>query len=61
MEKREIEKNWESFWLSGKVDDYLSYRNSMGDEEKYKKELGEHGTVSNSDRDGVNYHAHIGL
>ena len=45
MEKREAEKNWDSFWASGRIDDYLSYRNS----------------VSSGNRDGANNHAHIGI
>lgn len=61
MEKRETEKNWDSFWLSGRIDDYLHYRNSIGSEEEQKKERRGDGTVSDCDRDGTNNHAHFGL
>lgn len=61
MENRETEKNWNSFWISGRVDDYLSYRNSVRSEEEQKKELRADGTVSDCDRDGTNSHAHIGI
>ena len=54
MEKRENEKAWDNFWMTGKVDDYLSYRNSV-------KERNDNGTVSECDRDGANNHAHIGI
>ena len=61
MEKRESEKTWDSFWMSGRVDDYLSYRNSIGSCDEHKKERNKDGTVSGSDRDGTNNHAHIGI
>lgn len=60
MEKREAEK-WDNFWMTGRVDDYLSYRNSIESSEEHIKESKDHGRVSSSDRDGVNHHAHIGL
>ncbi len=28
-----MEKSWEDFWTTGKVEDYLTYRNSMGEKE----------------------------
>lgn len=61
MEKRESEKNWDSFWCSGRVEDYLSYRNSIGNDGEYQKERKGDGTVSSSDGNGVNHHAHIGI
>ena len=61
MEKRDSEKNWDNFWLSGRIDDYLHYRNSVESGEEHKKERRDHGTVSDSDRDGTNNHAHFGL
>ena len=61
MEKRETEESWDNFWLSGRIDDYLHYRNSIGSSEEHKKERKGDGTVSSSDRDGSNNHAHIGL
>ncbi len=54
MEKREMEATWEHFCQTGKIDDYLNYRNSV---EEHK----DNGTVSSSDRDGAIHHAHIGL
>lgn len=61
MEKHEIEKNWDDFWLSGRVDDYLSYRNSIGKSETHIKEADTDGRVSECDRDGINCHANIGI
>ena len=61
MEKRGSEKNWENFWLSGKIDDYLNYRNSVERSDKYKEDGKVHGTVSSSDRDGANGHADFGI
>ena len=61
MEKRDSEKNWDNFWLSGRIDDYLHYRNSVESGEEHKEERRDHGTVSGSDRDGTNNHAHFGL
>lgn len=56
-----MEKTWETFWVTGKVEDYLSYCNSLLDEKDDKKELGADGTVGATDRDGAYNHAHIGL
>ena len=61
MEKRESEKTWDDFWASGRIDDYLSYRNSIGSSREHIKEQERDGTVSSSDRDGVKRHAHIGI
>ena len=61
MEKRDSEKNWDNFWLSGRIDDYLHYRSSVGSSDKHKEEREGNGTVSKCDRDGSNDHAHIGL
>ena len=61
MEKRETEKTWDSFWMSGRVDDYLSYRDSVRNCEEHKKERKADGTVSDCDRDGANNHAYIGI
>ena len=33
-----MEKSWENFWTTGKVEDYLTYRNRVADDEKKKKE-----------------------
>ena len=61
MEKRDAEKTWDNFWMTGRVDDYLSYRNSIRDDKEHIKESKTHGRVSNSDRDGASHHAHIGI
>jgi len=29
-----MEKTWENFWTTGKVEDYLSYRNSVSEKEE---------------------------
>ncbi len=34
-----MEKSWENFWTTGKVEDYLSYRNGVTDKDE-KTELG---------------------
>ena len=54
MEKRDAAKNWDTFWMTGKVTDYLSYRNCMGDGE-YS------GRASNCNGHGVGHDADIGL
>ena len=41
-----MEKTWEDFWSSGKITDYLSYRNGVVD-----------GAGSGAYRDGVKCHA----
>lgn len=32
MEKRKDEKSWDDFWSTGKVTDYLSYKNIRNEE-----------------------------
>ena len=61
MEKRDSKKNWDNFWLSGRIDDYLHYRSSVGSSDKHKEGKKEHGTVSGSDRNGSNNHADFGV
>ncbi len=29
-----MEKSWENFWTTGKVEDYLTYRNRVTEDEK---------------------------
>ena len=55
------DKNWENFWLSGRVEDYLHYRNSLGNNKDDKEDNRNHGTVSSGDRDGANHHADFGI
>ena len=54
MEKSRDEKTWNDFWMTGKVTDYLSYRNSV-------KEGQENGTTTRGDGDGAGHHADLGL
>lgn len=51
-----MEKTWDDFLKSGKVTDYLRYRNEV-DSEKDKKERIYNGTDSYIDRDGADSHA----
>lgn len=49
-----MEKNWELFWKTGKVTDYLDYcKNGLS-----KQEKGNGNESSSSDRDGADIHAH---
>lgn len=52
-----MEKTWEDFWSSGKVTDYLSYRNSASSDMKEQREQDENGTGTGAYRDGVKCHA----
>ncbi len=49
-----MEKSWENFWTTGKVEDYLTYRNA-------EKEERVDGTVSSCDGNGAFHHADFGL
>jgi len=49
-----MEKSWENFWTTGKVEDYLTYRNRATEEEKEKET---DGTVGDSNGNGFKYHA----
>ena len=53
-----MEKEWENFWVTGHVSDYLSYKNHYQEE---TEEQNVHGTIDYRDRDGDKHHAHIGL
>lgn len=57
-----MEKTWNDFWMTGKVEDYLSYKNSAQDKSKDKysqetkkeqKDQNIHGTVGGAYRDGA--------
>ena len=52
-----LNKLWEKFLKTGKVEDYLTYRNKVGTKEDERV----NGTVSSCNRDGAFHHAHIGL
>ena len=54
-----LEKSWENFWTTGKVEDYLTYRNRVDEEDKKKEEDKVHGTVGNRDGNGSKYHANF--
>ena len=54
-----MEKSWENFWTTGKVEDYLTYRNRVTSESEKEQERNTDGTVSNSDRNGSKYHAYF--
>lgn len=47
-----MEKSWENFWTTGKVEDYLSYRNGMTDKDE-KNNLG--GSIKES---AIGYEEH---
>ena len=52
-----MEKTWEDFWSSGKIKDYLSYRNGFTGEAGLQKEQEKDGTGSGAYRDGIKCHA----
>ena len=41
-----MEKSWENFWTTGKVEDYLTYRNRFAEDEK-KSEKGQEESKEN--------------
>jgi hypothetical protein len=58
-----MEKTWETFWTSGKVTDYLTYRDGWSEEAPHDADQGqrkreEYGTVRDSDGNGSDSHAH---
>lgn len=57
-----MEKTWNDFWMTGKIEDYLSYKNSAYEEhrdknqhENGKEQKGKdiHGTIGGAYRDGA--------
>ena len=54
-----MEKSWENFWTTGKVEDYLTYRNRVDEEDKKKEENKVHGTIGDCDRNGSKHHAYF--
>ncbi len=54
-----MEKAWDDFWVSGKVTDYLAYKNAVPDEGKTvkKEEQRRDGTAGNRDWNGFDSHA----
>lgn len=53
-----MEKTWDDFWTTGKVTDYLAYRNVSDDRDRTLKELTEYGTLDHCDGNGFDSHAH---
>lgn len=53
-----MEKTWEDFWSTGKVTDYLSYRDRVENREEEQKEQKVNGTGTGAYRDGAECHAH---
>ena len=41
-----MEKSWENFWTTGKVEDYLSYRNRVGEHEAKMQSTDEAGRTT---------------
>ena len=58
MEDEAMEKTWDDFWKTGKVTDYLAYRNVSDDGYRAQKEPTEHGTSNQCDGDGFDSHAY---
>lgn len=59
-----MEKTWEEFFATGKVTDYLAYRNEMEgnrNRPKEKEETEAYGTISCTDGNGAEFHAHWGI
>lgn len=54
-----MEKSWENFWTTGKVEDYLTYRNRVDEEDKKEEEKKVHGTIGDCDRNGSKHHAYF--
>ncbi|MCM1105627.1 MAG: hypothetical protein NC355_01660 [Blautia sp.] len=52
-----MEKTWDDFWASGKVTDYLTYRDAVADREKAGREQKDNGSGGASDGDGTFRHA----
>ncbi len=49
-----MEKTWDTFWKTGKVDDYLNLcRNTKDSTENKERNTKQNGTESCSDRDGL--------
>ena len=62
MEENAMEKTWENFWMSGKVTDYLAYRNPVSDDVSCDRCMGQekhkdNGTSRESDGHGTFGHA----
>ena len=68
-----MEKEWEDFWVTGRVSDYLNYKDCYKDESEPEDQKasglnkrkqgnrGFHGTDNYGDGDGDKHHAYIGL
>lgn len=54
-----MEKTWDEFWASGKVTDYLAYRDAVSDgqERQDREKYRSYGTTGNRDGHGFDGHA----
>lgn len=54
-----MEKTWDEFWATGKVTDYLAYRNAVSDSGKKqdRETVRSDGTTSGRDGNGFDGHA----
>ena len=57
MEGCKVEETWKNFWQSGKVTDYLSYKDSYKEQKKDTKERLTDVADSRVDRNGFKCHA----
>jgi uncharacterized protein YdbL (DUF1318 family) len=58
-EEAAMEKTWETFWTSGKVTDYLGYRNAVETDDQTRQRVRDNnGTVSDGDGHGFDSHAY---
>ena len=56
-----MEKTWENFWTSGRVSDYLAYRNETSDRPETGQNAGQEKQKDNGtacDRDGYGTFSH---
>jgi hypothetical protein len=59
-----MQNEWDTFWATGKIMDYLAYCTRTGESPKSQsrnEELRPYGTVSDSDRYGSDGHADWGI
>lgn len=52
-----MEKTWDDFWASGKVTDYLTYRDAVADRQEASREQVGDGTAGEGDGNGTFCHA----
>lgn len=54
-----MEKSWENFWTTGKVEDYLTYRNRVDEKDKKEEDTKVHGTIGDRDGNGSKHNAYF--